>query len=136
MGKTNNLVLNEPPKNLEYIEKLLHYDSHSTFLEKAKKWFTQTNETRPHSKSQWCKILGSTENNTATRSFLEKLIEKEALVHEETRGKPPNTYDVYRLDKTRLEEIIFEDPFWNWIRDISIRMINNQEPYKKVVTDI
>lgn len=135
MGDKNNLILNEPPKKLEYIQKLLHYDAHDNIIEKAKKWITRTDQTRPHSKSEWCEILGSTKNNTSVRNFLKILIEEEALVYEDTKGEPPNQYDTYKLDKNRLEEVIYEDPFWNWIRDISIRMINNQESNRKIVTD-
>lgn len=135
MGETDKLILNKPPKNLEYLEKLLHYDSQATLLEKAKKWITQKDQTRPHSKSEWCEILGSTKNNSAVRTFLEKLIEKKALVYEDTKGKPPNQYDRYVLDKNRLEQVFYNDPFWNWIRDISIRMINNQESNRKVIKD-
>jgi len=136
MGESNNLVLNQPPKNLEYIEKLLNYDPQTTLLEKAKKWVTKKDRTRPHTISEWCEILGSTKNNTSARTFLQKLVEEDALINEGTKGEPPNESKTYRLDKKNLEKAIYNDPFWNWIRDISIKMINRQEPYKKVVTDI
>jgi len=68
--------------------------------------------------------------------FLQKLVEEDALINEGTKGEPPNESKTYRLDKKNLEKAIYNDPFWNWIRDISIKMINRQEPYKKVVTDI
>jgi hypothetical protein len=136
MGESSNLILNKPPKNLEYIQKLLNYDPHTTFLEKAKKWVTQKNQTRPHTISEWCEILGSTKNNTSARSFLENLIKEDALIQEGNKGNPPNQSKTYRLDKKKLEQALYNDPFWNWIRDISIQIINNQEPYKKVKTDI
>lgn len=135
MGESKHLILKEPPKKLEYIKKLLNYDPNQTFLEKTKKWITRKDQTRPHSKSEWCEILGSTKNNTSVRNFLDILIEKNVLVYEDTKGQPPNEYDRYKLDKKRLENVFSKDPFWNWIRDISIRTINNQEPNKKVVND-
>lgn len=136
MGESSNIILNKPPKNLEYVQKLLNYDAHTTFLEKAKRWVTQTNRTRPHTISEWCEILGSSKHNSSARDFLEKLVDEEALIQEGTKGKPPNQSETYRLDKKKLEEAIYNDSFWNWIRDLSIQIINNQEPYKKVVTDI
>jgi len=135
MAETNNLILKEPPKNLEYTKKLLNYDPKTTLLEKTKKWITRKDQTRPHSKSEWCEILGSTKNNTSVRNFLDILIEENVLVYEDTRGQPPNEYDRYKLDKKRLEQVFSQGPFWNWIRDLSIRIINNQEDDKKVVSD-
>lgn len=136
MGNNTNLVLKKEPKKLRYIKILLSYDQSNTFLQKAKKWITKKDKTRPHTISEWCEILGSTKTNNNARKFLDKLVEEEALKHEDTTGQPPNEEKRYRLDKVRLEEAFYEDPMWNWIRDIAFRTINNQEPRKKVVTDI
>ena len=135
MAENNSLILKQPPKKLEYINKLLEYDPPATLYEKAKTWITKKEETRPHSISEWCQILGSTSNNNNTRDFLEELVEKDALVSEGRVGKKPNEKEVYRIDKKRLEQVVYNDPFWNWIRSLSIRLINNQESNRKIVKD-
>lgn len=133
MGENTYLITDKPPKNLEYIQKLLNYDRKQTLLEKAKKYVTRTDQTRPHSISEWCNILGSTKTNPNTRKFLEKLVEQDALVMDEENS---NGTELYRLDKKNLEEAFYNDPYWNWIREISFRIIDNQEPNRKTVTDI
>lgn len=135
MAETSHLILKEQPKRLEYINKLFQYDPPATLYEKAKTWITRDKTTRPHSISEWCQILGSTRNNQNTREFLEKLVEEEALVYEDTVGETPNTNDRYILDKARLEEVMYNSAFWKWTRPISERMYNNQEPNKKIVKD-
>lgn len=135
MAEHQSLILNQPPKKLEYLNKLLQYDPPTTLYEKAKTWITKQEETRPHSISKWCEIVGSTSNNDNTRGFFEKLVEEEALVYEDTIGEPPNENEIYSLDKARLEEVMYNDPFWEWIKLVSFRVINNQEPNRKIVKD-
>lgn len=135
MAEKHSLILKRPPRKLEYINKLLQYDQPATLFEKAKNWLVKDQTTRPHSISEWCQVLGSTKNNENTRDFLEELIQKDALVHEDTIGKKPNRKKVYRLDKQRLEQVLYKDPFWNWIRNLSIRIINSQENNRKIVKD-
>lgn len=133
MGENTCLIIDKKPRNLEYIEKLFNYDRKQTLIEKTKKWITRTDQTRPHSISEWCQILGSTETNPNTRNFLEKLVEQEALVLE---NEDSNGTKLYRLDKKKLENALYEDPFWNWIRDLSFRLIDNQEPNRTTTTEI
>lgn len=133
MGENQCLILETPPKKLEYVSKLYNYDKKKTFLEKTKKIILGSDYTRPHTISKWCQILGSTKNNQATRDFLELLVDKQALVKDGVKGSPPNQAELYRLDRNKLTETVYNDVFWDWIRDISIEVINNQEPNKKVV---
>lgn len=132
MVENTCLITDKPPKNLEYVQKLLEYDKETTLYEKFKKKITRSNNTRPHTKSQWCQILGSSKTNPQTRSFLEKLIQNKALVKEEEQK---DGTELYKLDKDRLEELAFQDPYYNMHRDFFFRIINNQEPNKKIVND-
>ena len=133
MAENTSLIIEDKPKNLQYIERLFNYDQKQTILEKTKKWITRTNRTRPHSISEWCKILGSTETNQHTRGFLENLVDEKALVLEK---KDKNGVKLYRLDKKRLEKVAYNSDFWSYIRDFSFRMINKQEPRRTVTTEI
>lgn len=133
MGGDQSLIGIKKPKNLEHIQTLFNYDQKTTLLEKAKKWVTRRNHTRPHSISEWCQILGSTKTNPDTRSFLEQLVEEDALFLED---EDQYGTKLYKLDKAKLEEAVFNDCYWDWNRSLSIRLINNQEPSKTVTTDI
>jgi hypothetical protein len=135
MAENSSIIVQEPPKNLEYMNKLFKYDQQKTLLQKAKTFITKTDRTRPHSISEWCQILGSTKNNSSTRTFLEELVEKDALVEKGSKGNPPNECKLYILDKKRLEKVFYNDPYWSWIKDISFRVINGPEENKKIVTD-
>lgn len=130
MGE-NNLILEEPPKNLQYIRLLLNYSSEDTFWGKAAAFITRNSKTQAHSIAQWCQILGSQNTNPQTRQFLEKLVEKNALI------KEPGTKDPekYRLDKENLTSAVYEDPYYLWHKDLFFRVINTHERFKKVKTD-
>ena len=131
MAEKHTIFFETPPKKIEYINKLLNYDQKNTLLEKAKKYFTKKDETRPHTKGKWCKILGKRKTNPDTRKFLEKLIQENAL--KKTNNSDPIKYS---LDRNRLIEVYYNSVLYNHLRDINIETINKKEPNKKVVTDI
>lgn len=133
MVENPELIAKKKPKKLEYIEKLLNYDQKETIIGKAKQILPgKKNKTRPHTISEWCEILGKQKTNPDTRKFLEKLVEKKVLTREKTR----NGSKTYSLDKDKLTEIFYRSKYYNWHRDIFFKVINKEEPTKKIVTDI
>lgn len=132
MGGNNQVFFEKTPKKLEYVNTLLNYDKETTLLEKAKKYFTKKDLTRPHSKSEWCRILGKRETNPDTRQFLDKLIEENALKQEEDGGEN----DCYRLDRNKLLQVYYDSSLYNKLRDLNFETINKKEPKKKIVTDL
>lgn len=135
MGGNQSLFFENPPKKLEYINILLNYDKETTFLEKAKSYFSSKDLTRPHTKSKWCNILGKTDTNPDTREFLDTLIQKNALKQDGEKGEPPNQVPTYRLDRNQLLNVYYNSTLYNSLRDLNFETINKQEPNKKIITD-
>lgn len=129
------LVKGKFPKGLEYIEKLLAYDTPPTWAGRIKQKFTGS-KTEAHSISEWCRILNSSENNNHTREFLNYLEKQDALVEQYSEGEPPNETVHYSLDKNNLLEAVKDSRWWRQRRDLAFKIINKAEPNKKIVTDL
>lgn len=135
MGAEAGFILSSKPDRLEYVEKLLKYEESHGWLDKIQKVVKRKRTTRSHSISEWCKILGKSKTNPQVRDFLQKLIEKNILIENGER-KTGAEHKVYKLDKDRLENLLYNSSYYAWHRDIFFRVVNNQEPNKKIVTDI
>jgi len=134
MADNGSLILEDEPKKLVYLKKLLTYDQPSNFYERAKTFFT-ADKTRPHSISEWAEIVGSKRNNGNTRSFLESLADKDALQLEGERQSGNKTYKVYSVNKDRLLKVFSKSTYYHWNRDLMIKTINKAESNRKVIKD-
>jgi len=135
MGETTDqfhLILDKPPKKLEYILKLKDYEETNLYLQ-AKNFLTSNRKTQAYTVSKWCEILDSTKTNPTARSFLETLIEEDVLVE---NGTNPNGDEQYSLDKKELLGCYQKSFFYQLTRDLNIETINQEERFKSVVTDV
>lgn len=135
MGENSDqfhLIIDEPPKKLDYLLKLKNYQEHNLY-QQAKNFLTANKKTQAYTVSKWCEKLDSTKTNPTTRSFLDQLIEEDVLVKEGTNG---DNADVYSLDKKALLSVYHKSFFYQLTRDLNIDTINQEERFKTVITDV